>query len=159
MRQGRKYHLCVLMNFQSFNDALDLDKDGNLTGWSKGLVENIQKFILFGRQVKIEHALDALKLTAYQKELYDSLDTVKREFLLVSKGGTSRVLCPITGPYVNVIATSHPKERDFRNRLKQQCGDYISTIKRFVDITKGAVDIEGRLKKLTDYFNGGNHET
>ena len=49
LRQGRKYNLCVIMNFQSINDAIELDAEGNLVGWSKGLFENTQKFILFGR--------------------------------------------------------------------------------------------------------------
>jgi len=129
MRQGRKYNLCVIMNFQSINDAIELDPEGNLVGWSKGLFENTQKFILFGRQLKIDNALDALKLTGYQKMLYDSIDTVKREFMLIPRGGSSRILTPITGPYANVIATSHPKEREYRNRLL--------------------------LKKLDDYFNRG----
>jgi type IV secretory pathway VirB4 component len=155
LRQGRKYHLCVIMNFQSINDALELDPEGNLVGWSKGLFENTQKFILFGRQLKIDNALDALKLTGYQKMLYDGLDTAKREFMLVPRGGSSRVLTPVTGPWTNVIATSHPREREYRNRLRLECGDYIETIKRFVEITEGSRDLEQRLKKLDEYFNRG----
>jgi type IV secretory pathway VirB4 component len=155
MRQGRKYHLCVLMNFQSINDALELDNEGNLVGWSKGLFENIQKFILFGRQLKIENVLGALKLTDFQRELYDTLDTAKREFMLISKGGGTRILTPVTGPWANVIATSHPKEREYRNRIKIECGDYIKTLKRFVEITEGSLDIQQRLKRLAEYFPGG----
>jgi type IV secretory pathway VirB4 component len=155
LRQGRKFHLCVIMNFQSINDAIELDPEGNLVGWSKGLFENTQKFILFGRQLKIDNALDALKLTGYQKMLYDGLDTAKREFMLVPRGGSSRVLTPVTGPWTNVIATSHPREREYRNRLRLECGDYIETIKRFVEITEGSQDLEQRLKKLDEYFNRG----
>ncbi|MCK4765266.1 MAG: hypothetical protein KAW12_23905, partial [Candidatus Aminicenantes bacterium] len=156
IRQGRKHNLCMILNFQSINDAIKTDKEGNLIDWSKGLFENIQKFLLFGRQLKIDHALKALKLTAYQKELYESLDTARREFLLVSKGGGTRVLRPVTGPWTNVIATSHPREREYRNRLKAECGgNYIETIKRFVEITGGSLDLEERLKKLAEYFTGG----
>jgi hypothetical protein len=155
IRQGRKYNLCVIMNFQSINDAIELDSDGNLMGWSKGLFENTQKFMLFGRQMKIENALSALKLSCYQQELYDTLDTIKREFMLISKDGSARILTPITGPWTNVIATSHPREREFRNRLKVECGDYIGTVKKFVEITQGSLDIEQRLKKLEKYFAGG----
>jgi hypothetical protein len=144
-----------MMNFQSINDAIELDGEGNLKGWSKGLFENTQKFMLFGRMMKIDNALSALKLSEYQKELYDTLDTVKREFMLISKGGSTRILTPITGPWTNVIATSHPREREYRSRLREECDDYIATVKRFVEITGGSLDIDKRLKKLEKHFAGG----
>ncbi|MCK5058905.1 MAG: hypothetical protein KAT34_19825, partial [Candidatus Aminicenantes bacterium] len=58
-------------------------------------------------------------------------------------------------PWTNVIATSHPREREYRNRLRLECEDYIETIKRFVEITEGSQDLEQRLKKLDEYFNRG----
>jgi type IV secretory pathway VirB4 component len=153
IRQGRKHNLCVVMNFQSINDALLLDKEGNLIEWSKGLFENTQKFILFGRQMKIEHALKALRLSESQRELYETIDTVKREFLLVSRGGVARVLTPMTGPWTNVIATSNPQEREYREKLRaENKGNYIETIQSFVEITSGSLDLEERLKRLGEYF-------
>jgi hypothetical protein len=141
------------MNFQSINDALLLDKEGNLIEWSKGLFENTQKFILFGRQLKIEHALKALRLSETQRELYETIDTVKREFLLVSRGGVARVLTPVTGPWTNVIATSNPQEREYRERLREENkGNYIETIKSFVKITAGSLELDERLKRLGEYF-------
>ena len=75
--------------------------------------------------------------------------------MLIPRGSASRILTPITGPYTNVIATSHPGEREFRNRLLAECGDYVETVKRFVEITEASLDMDERLKKLADYFKRG----
>jgi len=157
IRQGRKYNLCLIQNFQSINDALLTDEQGNLAGWARGLLENTQKFILFARQVKIESALSALRLSVFQRELYEGLDTAKREFMLVGKNGSVRVLNPVTDPWVNAIATSHPRESHFREALRRECGgSFLKAIERFVDIAGISPDIGERVKRLEKYFAGGN---
>ena len=147
-RTGRHHNLLVGIVTQSIKDLVD-----ESWPWSKGIVENIRQAFFFNGQKDVAEAFRAFQMNEHHVEQYYRLKPEHHEVLYWSAGGLRRILRPVTDRHTYWLATTDPRERAARRRVKECCGgDVRETVETLVRVTAGCASREERLAALAAYL-------
>ena len=130
------------------------DLDSPNQPWSKAIITNLKQAFFFPGQKDVETSFRKLHLTEYHIEQYKKLDPSRYEVLYWSDGGLRRMLRSVADPYTYWLATTDPRERRARQRMKQLHGGNVrSCIEELVRLTGQCRTPEERLAVLEPYFD------
>jgi type IV secretory pathway VirB4 component len=147
-RTGRHWNIMLDLITQSLADLDRTDQP-----WSKAIITNLKQAFFFPGQKDVEGSFRKLHLTEYHIEQYKKLDPSRYEVLYWSEGGLRRMLRSVADPHTYWLATTDPRERMMKRRMKHLHGGNVrACIEELVRLTGHCRTLEERLAVLEPYF-------